>query len=130
MKSTFAAVLALFAAAASAAPAIIARDYPIVTIQFSNDQSGANADVQIVANGQQNAVSTLFAGTSIDINGQIIATSAQLVQFVSGTSCVVGNGLTGIADLSADHTYGDLDGNPNTSVPTNVSGDVIVCSID
>lgn len=128
MKSTFAAALALFAAAASAAPAV-PRGFPTVTIQFANDQTGHNANVAVVANGNQNYVSTLFAGTSIDINGRIIATSAQLTQFVQGTNCVVASGLTAIADLTTDHTFADLDGNPNAAVPTDVTGDTIVCHI-
>ena len=128
MKTTFAAVLALYAASILGAPT--APTFPSISIQFANDMTGANVDVAVVADGNPNAVATLFAGTSIDNGGEIIATSAQLVNFVQGTSCVIVNFQgTIIANLNTDKTYADLDGNPNAAVPQVVSGDVIVCDV-
>jgi hypothetical protein len=124
MKSTFAAVLAVCAAAASAAPT-----YPTVTVQFSNDQTGANANVPVITDGTPYAVSTLFAGTAVDINGRIIATSAQLTQFVQGTFCVVKAGDTVIGNLNTDKTFADLDGNPNAAIPTDLTGTVLICEV-
>ena len=129
MKS-FAAALALFAAVASAAPTIIARDFPTVTIQLSNDQSGANAAVPIVTDGTPTLIGSVFAGTSVDVNGEIIATSAQLTQFVQGTFCVIENFAgTVVAKLNTDSTFADLDGNPNAAVPTDVTGLAIICEV-
>jgi hypothetical protein len=125
MKFTIAAVFAVFATSILAAPAT----FPTVTIQFSNDQTGANADVKVTANGNPNAVSTLFAGTSINKGGRIIATSAQLTQFVQGTFCVVKAGNTVIANLNTDKTFADLDGNHNAAIPTDVTNDVIICEV-
>jgi len=131
MKSTLSLVFALFAASISAAPAASSkRDFPAITIQFANDMSGANADATLVANGTPNSVAHLFAGSSIDNGGEIIATSSQLVNFIQGLSCVVtGYQGTVIASLSTDKTFADLDGNPNAAIPTVVSGDSITCEV-
>lgn len=120
-----AAVFALFASSILAAPVT----FHTITIQLSNDQTRANADLSVIADGNTNAVSALFAGTSIDNGGRIIATSAQLTQFVQGTSCVVETGNTVIAILNTDETFANLDGNPNAAIPTDVTNDVIVCEV-
>jgi hypothetical protein len=130
MQFTIATALAVLAAVATAAPATQVRTLPTVTISFSNDQSGRNAAVPIVADGNPNLVGSLFAGSAIDVNGEIIATSAQLTQFVQGTFCVIENFAgTVVAKLNTDATFADLDGNPNAAVPTDVTGLTIICEV-
>jgi hypothetical protein len=124
MKPTLAVVSALLATAITAAPVTTT-----VTVQLANDFTGANADVPIIANGSPNAIATLFAGTSIDNDGQILATSAQLTQFVTGTSCVIEAGATVIGTLNTDQMFADLDATPNVDVPIDVTGDVIICEV-
>lgn len=127
MKSTFAVVLAFFAASLIAAPT---GSSPAITIQFANDISGRNADATLIADGNPNAVANLFAGSPIDNGGKIIATSAQLVNFPQGVFCVIkAFDGTVITNLNTDKTFADLDGNPNAAIPTVVSGDAIICEV-
>jgi hypothetical protein len=69
MKSVIAASVAFLVATVSAAPYI-----PTTTVQFTNDYTGANTDVEVPLAGIQ-SVSGLLDNTPIDVNGAFLVTS-------------------------------------------------------
>ena len=78
MKSTLALVFGLFAASIYAAPAAVdARTGSDVTVSLINDQSGANAQVTISADGSDQSIKDLFGNTAIGATGNVLASSAQ-----------------------------------------------------
>lgn len=60
-----------------------------VTIQLANDQSGANANVKIPADGKERSVEALWGHTSVAQHGVVYATSAQLTAFQQDTVCTI-----------------------------------------
>lgn len=120
------ALCSLLAIAVSAGP-IDARSYPEVTFALSNDQSGANAGATFLADGTDKYFSGLFAGTSVDASGQVVASSGQLTAFPQSVNCVLKNNWAYVTTLTAQNTYIDLDGNPSASIPVNVNGGTINC---
>ncbi|KAJ5296011.1 hypothetical protein PENANT_c001G04635 [Penicillium antarcticum] len=78
-----------------------------VTIQLANDQSGANANVDIPTDGQKRSVESLWGHTSVAKDGVVYASSAQLVAFQQDTVCVIfGDGDH--AQLNARQTWVSL----------------------
>lgn len=69
MKSVIATSVALLAAFVSAAPAT-----PTTSVQFTNDFTGANKNVNVPLYGSQ-SVATLLYGSPIDVNGAFLTTS-------------------------------------------------------
>ncbi|KAJ5769920.1 uncharacterized protein N7511_001971 [Penicillium nucicola] len=60
-----------------------------VTVQLSNDQSGANANAAVPADGQKHSVESIWGHTSVAKDGCIYVSSAQLVAFQQNTVCVL-----------------------------------------
>ncbi|CAL5874773.1 uncharacterized protein PFLUO_LOCUS9075 [Penicillium psychrofluorescens] len=60
-----------------------------VTVQLANDQSGANADIAVPADGRAYFIEQLYGSTAVAEDGLIIASSAQVVSFQEGTSCTI-----------------------------------------
>jgi hypothetical protein len=85
MKSFAAVTLAFLAATISAAPTT--RDIQTTTVQFTNDQSGANANVAVNLNVGAVAVKDLLFNTPIDVAGTFDATSFFLQSNFQGVTC-------------------------------------------
>ncbi|OGM45352.1 hypothetical protein ABOM_005557 [Aspergillus bombycis] len=60
-----------------------------VTVQLSNDWSGANAKAHVATDGRPHPIQELFDGSDIEKDGKIFATSAQLTKFHHNTVCRV-----------------------------------------
>ena len=108
MKSAIFAVCSFLAAFGTASPTT-----PSVTLQLANDLSGANNNQVILADGTTHAIADLFAGTSVDVNGQIYVSSAQLTAFPTHVQCAIFKAQSLVTVLTQDKTFADLDGNPN-----------------
>ena len=122
MKSMIIATISFLAAFAAAQPSP-----PTVTLQLANDISGRNANKVITAAGNRYALSSLFAGTAVDNNGQIEASSAQLVAFPNHVQCAIFKDRL-ISVLTQDHTYADLDGDSSKLTVVNLNGAYIECN--
>ncbi|KAJ5894230.1 hypothetical protein N7495_005921 [Penicillium taxi] len=57
------------------------------TVQLSNDQTGANANINIPVDGQKYAVQELWGSSALAPKGLVFASSAQLVAFGQNTVC-------------------------------------------
>jgi hypothetical protein len=99
-----------------------------VQVQLANDQSGANANAQVLADGQPKSVKALYGNTSVGRSGSVIASSAQLTAFPQGTFCVIANQGRS-TNLNYRQTFADLDGNPDKSVPVNLDTATITCHV-
>ncbi|KAH7406485.1 hypothetical protein DE146DRAFT_647590 [Phaeosphaeria sp. MPI-PUGE-AT-0046c] len=101
-----------------------------VTIRIFNDQSGANSDATIAADGVAHPITELFAGKAIGNNG-FVATSAQLTKFTDAAKCTLVNtnnwGWTIELDGRAKN-FVDLDGDKTKAVPTWIGGFSFQCS--
>jgi hypothetical protein len=122
MKSTIFALCSFLAAFGAAVPTT-----PTVTLQLANDLSGANNDQVILADGSTYAISDLFSGTSVDVNGQILVTSAQLVAFPTFVQCAIFEAQSLVTVLTQDHTFADLDGNSATTIPVELNNAWVSC---
>lgn len=80
-----------------------------VTVQLANDQSGANANVDIPADGNQRSVQALWGKTSVSTNGIVSASSAQLNKFQQTTHCRITQNPNVNAELDAQRTWTQLD---------------------
>jgi hypothetical protein len=125
MKSIIA-VCSLLVASVAAAP-LEARTAPSVTFSLANDQSGANAAASFPADGTSRTIASLFGTSSVASNGHVWATSAQLTAFPQTITCALTNNGVTIADLSAERTFADVDGNPNAAIPVDLTGALINC---
>lgn len=124
---TFITLTTLFAAAL-AAPAKQARQtLPTLNFAVSNDVSGAQVGSSILADG--NAVTFIhdFAGTALDRDGRIIATSMQSTSNGAGIFCIISDGEGNqVGLLNEQTTFVDLDGQEG-AVETDVSDFTILC---
>ena len=127
MKAVSTLYLAL-AAAVSASP-LQARDSGSVTFALSNDVTRAYATAQIATDNLPHSIGVYFAGSPVMVDYKVLASSAQLATVPVGINCVVTNNGTTIATLTERATYADLDGNPNESIPVNLSEGRITCSV-
>ncbi|KAF2119431.1 hypothetical protein BDV96DRAFT_684030 [Lophiotrema nucula] len=129
MKTTFAAVALLFGAAI-AAPASTksSQDGTQIKVSVINDQSSRNADATVAADGVANPIRDLFAKTAVDANGRIIASSAQLIQFVDNVTCCFSkNGQ--LIPITGRLTFADLDGNKGVAIPVDITDFTFECRI-
>ncbi|KAJ5757280.1 uncharacterized protein N7511_007462 [Penicillium nucicola] len=126
MKFTFAAIVPFMAIFAAASP-IEARAWSQVTVALSNDQSGAYSGVAFLADGTDKSILSLFGSTSVGNGGIVKANAAQLTAFPQSISCVIKNNGAVIGTLTAQHTYADIDGNPNAVVPINLNNAQVNC---
>jgi hypothetical protein len=91
-KMQFTTTLATVVLALTTAATAIPSPIPQITLRIYNDQSGANAEATIPADGTPYHISSLFAGSAIDTGaGNIIGTSAQLTRFQDTTKCQLVN---------------------------------------
>ncbi|KAJ5159375.1 uncharacterized protein N7482_006379 [Penicillium canariense] len=119
------ALCSVFAATISASP-LEARSQS-VTVALSNDQSGAYSGVSFSADGTDKTIPSLYGGTSVGSGGHVKASSIQLTAFPQTISCILRNNGATLTTLTAQHTFADLDGNPNAAIPVDLSGAVINC---
>jgi hypothetical protein len=128
MKSFFA-VIAYFVAATLAAPADLAERALSVKINIANDQSGLNGVGTIPIDGVDHPIIGAFAGTGLAKAGYK-GSSAQLNAFPqTHFTCKIkssAQALLGV--LTVQHTYADLDSNPNALTVVNLNGGFIRCS--
>ncbi|KAF1922868.1 uncharacterized protein M421DRAFT_426487 [Didymella exigua CBS 183.55] len=107
-------------------PTAVAR----VTIRIFNDQSGANAEATIFADGSSHSIPELFRGTAIDITGSIVGTSAQLVGFSDSTRCSLVN--LNVRDWVVEldgraKNFADLDHDHSKAAPVWLGGFTFQC---
>ncbi|KAJ5120968.1 uncharacterized protein N7515_008929 [Penicillium bovifimosum] len=128
MKFAFASILPLLAVPITATPFEVRQSNP-VTVALSNDQTGAYAGVTFQADGTDRTLRSLFGATSVASEGIVKANAAQLTAFVQPVNCVITNDGASIGTLTAENTYADLDGNPNTAIPFDLSNSKINCRV-
>lgn len=86
MRSAIALSLSLLALA-SAAPS--SRDAGKVTVQLSDDVSGANSDASIPLNGSPVDIGKAFGNSNLFKNGKLLVTSIFFVANFQNVDCVV-----------------------------------------
>lgn len=123
--------LALFAISAVALPTTLTTRQSSSQLTFTiiNDQTGAQAAATIPIDGTSHTFESLFGSSPLASNGEILATSSQLIAFPQVFDCAIINSAQApVGYFNPSHTYVDLDGNPNAAVPVDVSGDSITCT--
>jgi hypothetical protein len=128
MKFAFATIMPLLAVPIAATPFEVRQSNP-VTVALSNDQTGAYAGVTFQADGTDKTLPSLFGATSVGSGGIVKANAAQLTAFAQSINCVITNNGANIGTLTAQNTYVDLDGNPNTAIPLNLNNAKINCRV-
>lgn len=124
---TFIAIPALFAAVLAAPARQIRQELPSLKISLSNDNSGAQAATSILADGNAIVFKDEFAGTVLESDGAIIATSIQSTTNGAGIFCIIKDGEgSQVGLLNEQTTFVDLDGQ-ETAVETDVSDFTILC---
>lgn len=101
-------VLACLATATVAEPEKYHHDE--VTVQLANDQSGANANVNVPADGEKRSIDHLWGKTAVARKGAVYATSAQLTKFEQDTVCKIFGEHYLDAKLNARQTWVSLKG--------------------
>ncbi|KAF3042879.1 hypothetical protein E8E12_003039 [Didymella heteroderae] len=101
-----------------------------ITIRIFNDQTGANAEASVPADGIPHSVPDLFRGKAIDNKGDILGTSAQLVKFSDSTKCSLVN--LNIRDWVFEldgraRNFVDLDEDTSKAVPVWLNGFTFQC---
>ena len=114
-------VLAYLATAGLAEPE--KRNANEVTVQLANDQSGANANVDVPADGKKRSIDTLWAHTAVAKNGVVYATSAQLTKFQQDSVCEITGDDHLDVKLNARQTWVSLKG----GAVVNLKNAFIVC---
>ncbi|KAI4632302.1 uncharacterized protein J4E87_001774 [Alternaria ethzedia] len=118
-------------ASALAAPSI-ARNAPLIfTVQLANEQSGKNANRDVIVGKEAVTFGQLFGDA---FGSQVLATSLQAITpGVGGNNvkCEVKNpNYPGqIFALNERNTFIDLDGNHNVAIPTDVTSFTIECKV-
>ncbi|KNG83424.1 hypothetical protein ANOM_009705 [Aspergillus nomiae NRRL 13137] len=80
-----------------------------VTVQLSNEQSGANANVDIPTDGNPRSIQALWGHTSVVVNGVVSASSAQFNRFQQTSVCHIFQHPNVNAELNARQTWVKLD---------------------
>jgi len=118
-------------ASAHAAPSITRNAQLAFTVQLANEQSGRNANRDVIVGKDAVTFGQLFGDA---FGPQVFATSLQVVTPGAGgnsVQCEVKNpnypGQT--FALSATNTFIDLDGNRNAAIPTDVTSFTIECKV-
>ncbi|KAI4956986.1 hypothetical protein J4E86_005458 [Alternaria arbusti] len=114
-----------------AAPSIARNTSLFFTVQLANEQSGRNANRDVIVGNGAITLGHLFGD---DFGPQVFATSLQAVTPGTGgnnVQCEVKNpnypGQT--FALNAWNTFIDLDGNHNAAIPTDVTSFTIECKV-
>lgn len=84
------------------------RDVQTVSVQLSNDQSGANDNADVAADGRLWSIQSLWRHSPVDMNGFVTATSAQLTRFQQTTHCKIIQAPNVNAELDAERTWVSL----------------------
>lgn len=134
--SIIASTIALFGSALAFPTTAPPTTQGLFTISLANDVSGANSIRSVVINSGANKFSTLFAGTALQKDGRIKATSVQNVNPAGRkVSCIIEDpsGViipAGRAERINDQTtFVDLDGDNTKAKETDVSDFTITCRI-
>jgi hypothetical protein len=101
-----------------------------ITIRIFNDQTGANAEATVSADGSSHNIPDLFHGTAIDSKGDIIGTSAQLVKFPDNTKCSLVNLNVRDWVIELDgraKNFVDLDEDHSKAIPVWLGGFTFQC---
>lgn len=131
MKSFTAASLAVLATCVAALPSSLEarQDTSTITFSISNGLTGAQAAATVPLDDSIQSFYDLFAGSILYVDGQVLASSLLLTAFPQGTECLVKDGSgNGVATMTPDITYFDLDGNPNEAILVDVIGYSISCA--
>jgi hypothetical protein len=80
-----------------------------VTVQLANDQSGANANVNVPTDGKERHIEALWGKTAVARNGAVYASSAQLTKFQQDSVCEI-YGYRLDAKLNSRQTWVSLKG--------------------
>jgi len=123
MKTTAVATL-LFTLLASFTSAAPTKRQSTITLQLSNDQTGAYADISIPVDDVSRSVASLYANTRIIENGTPVATSAMLTQFQQDTTCTLSQDPNLSVTLTAEVTWVSLD----HGAPFELATATVVCS--
>lgn len=127
----FTATIATIVLALTTSAAAIPSPIPQITLRISNDQTGANAETTIPADGTPYNLPSLFTGSAIDSgNGNIFGTSAQLTKFQDTTKCQLVNlNVAGwVIDLDGRaKSFVDLDGDVTKPIPIWLGGFTFQC---
>jgi hypothetical protein len=99
-------------------------------MRIFNDQTGANAEASIPADGIPHSVSDLFRGKAVDNKGSILGTSAQLVKFSDSTKCSLVN--LNVRDWVFEldgraRNFVDLDEDTSKAIPVWLNGFTFQC---
>lgn len=97
-----------------------------VTVQLANDQSGANANVPVPADGKKRHIAALWGKTPLARKGTVYATSAQLTKFQQDSVCEISGDHHLDAKLNARQTWVSLKG----GAVVNLEDAFIVCDDD
>jgi hypothetical protein len=124
MKFTIITALSVFGATL-AAP-LEARQDNSVQLSIINDMSGANANAAVPANNTPQKISVLFAGTSISQNGNVLASSLQLIRFKDNSYCYLSQNGATIATLTGRQTFFDL--YPNSAQTVDITAATVTCN--
>ncbi|KAJ5815148.1 hypothetical protein N7474_006925 [Penicillium riverlandense] len=81
-----------------------------VTVQLANDQSGANADIAVPADGQAYSIQQLYGSTAVAEHGLVFASSAQVVAFQQATSCTITGQSSPSVTLDSQRTWESFGG--------------------
>ena len=82
-----------------------------LTIQFSDDQSGKNANKEVQANGHVHQLQNFLEDTPLAADGFV--SSVQLLQNRTGVTVVVKNNNQELKTVNGDNNYGQF---PRTSI--------------
>ncbi|KAI4702321.1 hypothetical protein J4E81_002684 [Alternaria sp. BMP 2799] len=114
-----------------AAPSIAHNAPLIFTVQLANEQSGKNANRDVIVGKDAVTFGQLFGDA---LGSQVLATSLQAVTPGAGgnnINCEIKNpnypGQTFV--LNAWNTFIDLDGKSNAAIPTDVTSFTIACKV-
>ena len=131
-----ASTLVLFGSAIAFPTTTATTTQQLFTINLANDVSGANAINSVVINSGANKFSAIFAGTALQKDGRIKATSVQNVNPVGGrVSCIIEDPSGVIIPagkskhINDQVTFVDLDGDNTKAKETDVSDFTITCML-
>lgn len=124
---SFITLATLFTAVLAAPTKKTRQEYPVLSFTVSNDDSGAHSSSSILADGNAVTFYHDFAGTAIDSDDTIWATSIQATSNAAGIVCTVSDyDGNQVGLLTEQSTFVDLDGQ-DTAVVTDVSAFTLVC---
>lgn len=125
MKAYFTLAIPFVSALASASP--VTFKIPYITVSVINDITGHSAQATVPADGTVFSIPELFQNSIIDVNGQILASSAQLIQFSKEASCSFNKGAT-VVPLNSQNTFATLNAE-DVAVPAELNYVTFQCQV-